>query len=114
KVHLQNAHGTGLLHHRHPFGGGELLIDALKLERVRAIRTLQRAAMGKLGEQPNGGAGAQRGRCAAYSGGRLVVDDQRLEMSVRLGRAHAFIYPLSASPCSSSSTSLRITSTGAA
>ena len=35
----------------------------------------------------------------------IVVDDQRLEMSVRLGRAHAFIYPLSASPCSSSSTS---------
>ena len=46
EVHLQDAHGTGLLHHRHPFGGGQFLVDALKLERVRAIGALQRTAMG--------------------------------------------------------------------
>src|SRR5262245_23137974 len=111
---LQDAHGAGLLRHRHPFGGGELLVHALELERVRAIGSLQRTAMGELGEQPHGSAGAQSRRRAAHTGGRLVVDDQRLEMSVRLGGAHAFIYPLSASPCSSSSTSLLMTWTGAA
>ena len=73
--------------------------------------------MGELGEEPHRSERAQRfARASHHAFGRLIVNDKRLEMSVAVlkGRAHAFIYPLSASPWSSSSTSLRITSAGAA
>src|SRR4029078_2643253 len=86
---------------------------------------LQWTAMRELGKQANGGECTDRlGRGCRAKGlgvadhalGRLVVDDEGLEMSVTVleGRAHAFMLPLSASPCRSSITSFRINSTGAA
>ena len=51
EMHLQDAHLAGLRHRRAPFLGGQLLVDALKLERVRAIGALQGTAMGELGEE---------------------------------------------------------------
>ncbi len=117
EMHLQDAHLAGLRHRRAPFLGGQLLVDALELERVGAIGALQGTAMGQLGEEPHRSERAQRFARANHAFGRLVVNDKRLEMCLTVVhpcRAHAFIYPLSASPCSSSNTSLRITSTGAA
>ena len=73
--------------------------------------------MGELGEQADWGERAQRFARAHHAFGRLVVNDKRFEMCLTVVhpcRAHAFMYPLSASPCSRSNTSLRITSTGAA
>ena len=46
QMHLQDAHGAGLLHYRHPFSRRKLLVHALKFERVRAVGALQRATMG--------------------------------------------------------------------
>ena len=60
QMHLQDAHLAGLAHHRAPHLGGKLLVDALELDRVRAIRALQGTAMRQLGEQANGCALAQR------------------------------------------------------
>src|SRR3977135_2188117 len=114
-MHLQDAHLAGLLHHRDPHLGGELLVDALKLDGIGAIGALQRAAMGKLGEQADRSAGAKRRRgAAAHAFGGLVIHDEGFAMSVGLELlGHPFMYPLSARPWSRSSTSVRITSGGA-
>ena len=85
EMHLEDAHLAGLLHHRAPHLGGELLVDALKLDRVGAIGALQGTAMRQLGEQADRRARAQRRlRVAAHAFGRLVVDDERFAMSVGL------------------------------
>ena len=85
EMHLEDAHLAGLLHHRAPHLGGELLVDALELDRIGAIGALQGTAMRQLGEQADGRARAKRRlRVAARALGRLVVDDERLAMSVGL------------------------------
>src|SRR4029453_11888525 len=116
-MHLQDAHLAGLAHDRDPHLGGKLLVDALELNRVRAIGTLQRATMRQLGEQADWRACAKRrGRVLVpdHALGRLIVHGERLAMSVSLKLlAHPFMYPLSARPWSRSITSALITSFGA-
>src|SRR5665648_168967 len=114
---LQDAHLAGLAHHRAPLLGGELVVDALELDRVGTIAALQRAAMGQLGEHADGCEGAQLSGhvlAADHARGGLVVHADGLTMSVRLELlGHAFTYPLSAKPWSRSRTSAVMTSTGA-
>src|SRR6516162_3098336 len=112
-MHLQDAHVAGLAHHRDPRLGGKLLIDPFELYRIRAIGTLQRAAMGQFGEQADGSACTKRRGlllAADHALGRLIIDGERLAMSVSLKLLHPFTYPLSARSWSRSITSARITS----
>ncbi len=52
KTQLRRAHLPRLAEHLDPLGGTQLLMAASEIQRVGAVRALQRAAVGQLGEQP--------------------------------------------------------------
>jgi hypothetical protein len=54
-VDLQDAEVAGLIQHVEPLGGGELLGVRGDLERIGAVGASQRAAVGELGDQADGG-----------------------------------------------------------
>src|SRR5215475_13325612 len=50
-MHLQHAEARGLAKHPCPGGGVEFALALVHFERIRAIGTAERTAMGELGEQ---------------------------------------------------------------
>ena len=95
EMELQHAELRRLRQHVEPHLRRQLACDALELERVGAIGTLQRAAMGQLCQHAD--------RCA----------DARLDRGGGAAARHATTTPLSASPCSMVTMSARIRSLGA-
>src|SRR5581483_6091185 len=97
-MQLEDAEVGSLCQNVEPDLGRQLACHALQLERVGAVRALQRAAMRELGEQP------QRRPCAVADGG----GGARLDLC-----AHTEMTPLSDSSCSSDVMSDRMRSRGA-
>ena len=98
EVQLQDAEIGCLREHVEPNLRRQLAGNALELERVGAVGTLQRTAVGQLRQQPDG-----RPRTGLGATGRT-----RFQL-----HAHAVTTPLSASCCSSGTISARIRSLGA-
>src|SRR5262245_43641211 len=108
QVHLQHAQRRRLAEHPRPGGAVELGLPAVERQRVRAIGTAERTAVGQLGQQAerpmqDGGAGRR------HLANTLTLDARPTAFLVYYNSSSR----LSASPRSSVVTSLRIFSRGA-